>query len=106
MNSQEQLDTFCSAMGNTAKEIGTYLQLLGIKGKQYSPCNCPIANALKRAKLFETDFTLKVNGDCVSVSYWKENKTGIETVEYKLPIAVQCFINLFDAGQFPEVIEQ
>jgi hypothetical protein len=90
--------------------VAIRLQELGIRGARGNECGCPVANYLTRA--VASAETVTVSGDSVYVT-----GTDYEDIEgfrqpwevlfhTTLPDAVSAFVEDFDQGIYPELIEE
>lgn len=86
-----------TALGDEDQKIAAVLAAKGIKGKQREACACPIANYL--AGIFGDKSTPEVEENTVKLLGWG-------TDHMQLPDAVQDFVESFDLGWFPELIEE
>lgn len=85
------MNTIQEALDDLGDDVAGRLIELGIKGKKHQRFNCPIANYLKR---------LGFNGV----------EVGISEIDYcraphRTPVNVQHFIEKFDGGEYPELVE-
>ena len=83
-----------SDLGNSQSSIRKSLQKMGIKGNQKYGDSCPLANYLHQQG-FEN---ICVDGD-VDLS------DGSGDLVYHLPKAFHSFVEAFDQGKFPELVE-
>jgi len=91
MNMQQAL----SALGTDPKSVYHTLKNLGIRGIPTNPCHCPIAHYLTQ---------------CGFVNVVVSGQLVIHTCEgdkwEPLSMAVIQFINNFDDGMYPDLLEQ
>jgi hypothetical protein len=93
--SRESLLEELAVLGSTRGQIAKFLQAQGVQGKIGISDQCPVANYLKR----------KHNKASVGsmVLTWEAPSDLDECVS--TPASIKDFINAFDAGQYPELIE-
>jgi hypothetical protein len=110
MNSIEQ---DLQLLGNTSDEVADNLRQMGIKGVRLDPHSCPIFNYLRNAREH-----IEVRG--VDACWHRHGRNDdVEVVitcdpiddEYERRVrivsaAVYQFIDKFDGGQYPDMIEQ
>lgn len=93
-----------------SEDVAIRLQELGIRGVRGNDCGCPVANYLARAVAYAE--TVTVSGDSVYVT-----GTDYEDIEgfrqpwdvmfhATLPDSVSAFVEDFDQGIYPELIEE
>ena len=76
-------------------DIARMLQMLGIRGRQGDPFNCPMAHLFRLfahpmdSVIVDSDSLIRVGGYV------------IET-----PVAVDAFIAMFDSGCYPELVDR
>ena len=86
------------ALGDEDQKIAAVLRAKGIKGRKNEACACPIANYL--AGIFGEMSTPAVEETTVKLLGWDDR------MHMQLPDAVQDFVESFDLGWFPELIEE
>ena len=82
---------FLKSLGQSATEVAASLDKLGVKGKKKSPCNCPIAVALKQ-------FSSCWPG--IRVHHRDITYNDDQIIDPTPTPAVIDFTRLFDAGLF------
>ena len=85
------------ALGDEDQKVAAVLRSKGIKGRKNEACACPIANYL--AEIFGEMSTPEVEESTVKFLGWGDD-------HMQLPDAVQDFVESFDLGWFPELIEE
>lgn len=85
------------ALGRTANDVATALMLAGVKGEPEHPGRCPVARYL-------LDRDARLTSVAVGSDVAHLDLPGA-TVCATVPFPVSTFINLFDLGHFPGLIE-
>ena len=93
---EEGLRSALEALGTTANAVARNLEAMGFKGCREGESNCPVANYLLAS-------FPGVREVVVSVGSAFLYRDGQEHVEAPWPFAVDAFVELFDAGRFPDL---
>jgi hypothetical protein len=90
------------ALGTTAQQVADTLDAEGIKGARMRASACPIANYLR--DIYPDATTCLVSPLRATVSVSNSRKETGDSV--RLPQAITDFINRFDMGKYPNLIEE
>lgn len=84
-------------LGDTEDEIAAALRARGIKGRRKEACTCPIANFL--VAVFGEECHPEVDDDITFLGWNPKERLAV-------PAAVLDFIEAFDLGSYPQLIEE
>jgi hypothetical protein len=90
------------ALGDNAQAVADTLEAEGIKGASMLAQACPIANYLRH--IYPEATTCLVSPLRATVSVSNSRKETGDSV--RLPQAITDFINRFDMGKYPNLIEE
>jgi hypothetical protein len=85
-------------LDSNPKEIARYFENLGIRGRRYIPCECPVARYLRGNN---SKVSVSVSTLCIFVE--PDSKLALKIP--KLPKALKNFIVDFDAGLYHSLTE-
>ena len=86
------------ALGDDDQKVAAHLRGLGIKGRRTEACACPIANYL--ASIFGEMSTPEVDESSLRLLGWPHAGRLV------MPSAIEDFVESFDLGWFPELVEE
>lgn len=95
------------ALGDGSEDVAGRLEQLGIKGFRDDDCSCPVANYLR--KTFPDIETVWVLRDNVFIEAYQTDEFGFGLpvkFDTSNPDPVSAFVGDFDAGIYPELIEE
>ena len=104
---KERIIELLLALGETPREIADKLLSLSFKGRRMSACRCPIANYLKHELQVEkvwvdgAEVEVRFGDDPRWVYLWENTP---DDIIIRLGV-VRSFINNFDIGDYPELVE-
>ena len=96
------LSALLASLGDTPDAVAATLTAAGVKGGKRKPCDCPVSNHITA----QTGRPCAV-GDLVCWLY-PVGKSGDywNAVKVRAPLAVTKFVAEFDAGAYPELVEE
>ena len=98
MNTLEmKLHQTLASLGDNAEEVAAFLLGQGCKGHKNSRSSCPVATYLHR--MFDVHY-VNVSGKNAFIAHGLHMAASIP-----MPESIQGFVELFDAGHFPELVE-
>ncbi|MDE2095717.1 MAG: hypothetical protein KGL39_00540 [Patescibacteria group bacterium] len=97
-----RLKSTLNKLGKTTDEIVANSHLRGITGKCGYETDCPLVNYLRLQRVY-ADAYVKVSKYFVEVS---SDSIGGSAIIVPLPKAVKSFVEEFDKGRYPELIDK
>ena len=102
LDHKEYLLNSLRSLGSTPRDVAKTLEELGIKGDLQNPHTCPVSRFVKA--LPEPWIRGVITTGCSGVTIYSEDdlETGLRI---RFPNPVRDFVEMFDVGTFPELVE-